>query len=109
MATFYNEVAGKNLIPLGKHSFLNGIMLISPYSKEEARQFNNEIKDFFNRISSIIDWQKYSLFENLHEMDFDFKEDIPLSVYDRLITELKKDKESRFRSMVEFLNIPKIS
>jgi len=109
MATFYNQIAGKNLIPLGKHSFMNGIMLISPYTKEEARQFKTEIKDFFNRISSIVDWQKIALFENLHDMGFDFKEDIPLIVYNRLIAELKKDKESRFSSMVEFIYNPRIS
>lgn len=109
LATYYNKISGKNLIPLGKHSLLNGILLVSPYTREEARQFNIQIKAFFKRITLIIEWQKYALFENLHDLGFDFKEDIPLSVYDRFIVGLKKDKYSRFSNMVEFLNSHKIT
>jgi hypothetical protein len=109
LATFYNKISGKNLIPLGKHSLLNGILLVSPYTREEARQFNIQTKAFFKRITLIIEWQKLALFENLHDMGFDFKEDIPLSVYDKRIVGLKKDKYSRFSNMVEFLNSHKIN
>jgi hypothetical protein len=109
LAISYNETAGEDLIPLGKHSFMNGIMLISPYTKEEARQFDIEIKSFVKGISLISEWQKYALFENLHDLGFDLKTDIPISDYDRLVVKLKKDKLIKFNNMVEYLNSQKIS
>jgi hypothetical protein len=109
LATCYNEIVGKNLIPMGKHSFMNGIMLISPYTKEEARQFKIEIKDFFKRIPLIMEWQKYALFENLYDLGFDLKTDIPISDYDKLVVRLKKDKPKKFNNMVEYLNNQKIN
>ena len=109
LATLYNEFTGKNIIPLGKHSFMNGIMLISPYTRAEAKEFKIEIKAFFERISLIMDWQKYALFENLYDLGFDLKTDVPISDYDRLIIKLKKDKQNKFNNMVEYLNNQKIN
>jgi len=109
LASSYNEITGTNLIPLGKHSFMNGIMLISPYTKEESRQFKIEIKDFFKRIPLIMEWQKYALFENLYDLDFDLKTDISISDYDKLVVQLKKDKPKKFNNMVEYLNSQKIN
>lgn len=109
LATRYNEISGKNLIPLGKHSFMNGLMLISPYTKDEARQFEIEIKAFFKRISLIFEWQKYALFENLHDLGLDLKSDIPISDYDRFVARLKKNKQTKFNRMVEYLNNQKIN
>lgn len=108
-AIFYNEINRKNKIPLGKHSFLNGTRLIYPYTREEVDQFKVEIRDFFNKITLIIDWQKYSLFENLHDLGFDLKQDVPLSLYNSLIVELQEEKQTKFRNMVEYISINIIS
>lgn len=48
--------------------------------------------------------QKYALFENLHDLGFNLTEDVPLLVYDRLVVELKKEKQSKFKNMVDYMN-----
>jgi hypothetical protein len=109
LATSYNYISEKISIPLGRHSFMNGIMLVSPFPKKEKEQFRIVLDIFFKGIEIIKEWQKYSLFENLHDLGFDSKADIPISVYDRLVVKLKKDKLTKFNNMVKYYSSQKIN
>lgn len=102
-----NLTSNRISIPVGRHSFLNGIMLISPYTRKEHKEYRKEIEDFFKGIRIIKEWHKYSLFENLHDLMFDLKSDIPISEYDRMVVNLKKNKQTKFNEMVEYLKIQK--
>lgn len=104
----YNSLSDQISIPVGRHSFLNGIMLISPYTKKEYREYRKEIDDFIKGIGIIKEWRRYSLFENLHELGFDMKSDITISEFDRLVGNLNKNKQTKFNEMVEFLKNHKI-
>ena len=99
----FNNTTKSVSIPVGRHSFMNGIMLVCPYTKKEERQYRKEVDAFFKGIGIIKDWQRYSLFENLHDLGIDLKSDIPLSVYDRLVVKLRKDKQTKFDEMVGYM------
>ena len=99
----YNSITDRISVPVGRHSFLNGLILIGTYSKKEEREFNIEIDAFIKKIGIIKEWHKYSLFENLHDLGFDLKSDIPVSEYDRMVVNLRKPKQTKFNEMVEYL------
>ena len=105
----YNTISGKNSIPLGRHSFMNGIMLVSPFTKKEKEQYELQLEIFFKGIDIIKEWQIYCLFENLHDLGFDLKADVPVSVYDRLVIKLKNNKLTKFNDMVGYFNSQKIN
>jgi hypothetical protein len=99
-----NNDQSENLqIPLGRHSFMNNINLKVPYSKEEEAQFTIRLNNFFEKVGLIREWQKYCLFENLHDLGFNFQSDISLSYYDSLIKKQEDDSLIQFKRMIKFL------
>ena len=90
-------------IPLGRHSFMNEIKLKIPFSKEEEVQFNFQLNHFFEKVDLIGEWQKFCLFENLHDLGFNFQRDISLPYYDKLLSGQNNDSIIQFKKMVKFL------
>jgi hypothetical protein len=98
-----NAQPGNYQVPLGRHSFMHGIYLQAPFTDEDEKQFNKKVNKFFNSLDLILEWQNLSLFENLHELGINFKRDISLSYYDKLIQKSGDDSLKKFRQMMEFI------
>jgi hypothetical protein len=90
-------------IPYGRHSFMNGIRLGTPFTKKQEAQFNSALTHFFEKVHLIREWQKYSLFENLHDLGFRFNRDISLPYYDSLIKINEDDSQEKLKKMIGFL------
>ena len=99
----YNNQDGSVLIAMGRHSFMNGIKLGIPFSKKEETQFTSNLNTFFKSVDLVQEWQKLSLFENLHDLGFRFTNDIALSYYDELIQKAESGKSVYFLRMLEFI------
>jgi hypothetical protein len=97
----HNNKLGYALIPLGRHSFMNNLMLRVPYTEEQYTRFNNNLTCFFDKVDKVREWQKLCLFENLIDLGSDFKKDIDLPLYDELLWKLKISKEESFRGMLK--------
>jgi hypothetical protein len=100
----YNKQTEKMSIPLGRHSFMNDIKLTFPYSDEEGRQFDNDLKYFFKKVDLMWDWQRLCLFHNLHDLGFRFGNDISIHLYDKMLPNLENDKAGLIQQMVNFLS-----
>jgi hypothetical protein len=109
MVLDFNNMSKQISLPVGRHSFMNGIGLISPYTKREEMEYQKELETFFKGIRTLREWQKFSLFENLHALGFDFKSDITLLDYDYQVVKLKKDNLTTFNNMVEYFNSKRIN
>jgi hypothetical protein len=81
MVEDYNRHSLALQIPLGRHSFLNGLMLQVPYTDKEEALFKIRLDIFIGRIEKIREWKKLWLFENPHDLEFNFKKDIDLPLY----------------------------
>ncbi len=99
----HNNQYGSVLIPLGRHSFMNGIKLGIPFSKKGETQLTSELNTFLKNVGLVQEWQKLSLFENLHDLGFRFTNDIALPYYDKLIQKPEKNKLSYFAKMLEYI------
>ena len=99
----YNNQSASLQIPMGRHSFMNGVKLQMPFTKKEERQFTLNLSSFFKYIDLVREWQKLCLFENLHDLGFNFSGDIALPYYDRLIQNPENGKRGYFLRMVEYL------
>lgn len=99
----YNNQADVIQIPMGRHSFMNGIKLAVPFSKVDGDQFDKELKGFLQAIDLIKEWQKLRLFENLHDIGFKFHNDISLSHYDSLIESKEDDSLNSIEKMKDFI------
>jgi hypothetical protein len=94
----------KNIqIPYGRHSFMNNLMLEVPYTEEQKKSFETNLTVFFNKGDKVREWQKLCLFENLHDLGFNFKKDIDLPLYDAFVDNLSRSKEELFLNMVSYL------
>ena len=91
------------LIPMGRHSFMNGIKLGIPYLEKEETQFKSNLSTFFKYVDLVEEWQKLCLFENLHDLGFYFRNDIALAYFDKLIQKPEVGKRDYFLRMVEFI------
>jgi hypothetical protein len=99
----HNNQPGNIQIPMGRHSFMNGIKMGIPFSKKEEIEFTLNLNIFFKSIDLVSEWQELCLFENLHDLGFRFTNDIALPYYDKLIQEPEKNKFSYFAKMLEYI------
>ena len=99
----YNNQSVSLRIPMGRHSFMNGVKLQMPFTKREEIEFTLNLNTFFRNVDLVREWQKLSLFENLHDLGFHFRNDIALAFYDRLIQKPDGGKSVYFLSMLEFI------
>ncbi len=101
----FNDIVGKVVIPLGRHSVMNSLMI-----EYKSHDLDVEISKFVTGwnflvgiIDKIVDWSTQSLFQNLHDLEFRFDSDIRLKEYDECLPELKITKKEAFLNMLDFL------
>jgi hypothetical protein len=101
----FNDIVGKVVIPLGRHSVMNSLMI-----EYKSHDLDVEISKFVTGwnslvgiIDKIVDWSTQSLFQNLHDLGFRFDSDIRLKDYDECLPDLRIIKSKAFLNMLDFL------
>lgn len=101
----FNYLIGKVVIPLGRHSVMNSLMI-----EYKCHDMDVEIKRFVKGwnslvvlIDKVVDWSVRSLFQNLHDLKFRFDSDIRLREYDDCLPDLITTKKEAFLNMLDFL------
>jgi len=80
----FNYIVGKVVIPLGRHSVMNSLMIeYIPENDlgEEIDKYWPKWKAIVTRINTVYNWSAQSFFQNLHDLGFRFDSDIRLKDY----------------------------
>ena len=100
----HNENPENFMIPPGRHTYLNVIMLISPFTEKEVEEFKKRVDSFFRRMDILRAWRGFSMFGNYCEVGFSFISDICLRDYEKLPRETGYDCiNGKFERMVEYV------
>jgi len=99
----YNQKTWDKQLPLSRHPSLNAINLSRPISQNGVEVYQAKVKAFNEKVSLVYEWQHLCLFENLHDLGFDFKYKINMADYNERVNDLKHDKEYYLNRMVHYL------
>ena len=78
-----NRYAGRCVIPIGRHSLMNGVGASAAQLRSEigAQAFADQLTTFFGTISSLESWASTIVHRNLTELGFDTERDARLADY----------------------------
>lgn len=96
-----NQDAGRCLVPIGRHSLMNGVFRGRPKAKHRVVAFANEVQALFNRIGGTESWARAAVRMNLDLAGLDAEMDHDVRVYLGSFTEVESLKEKRFQEMIE--------
>ena len=98
-----NDRAGYCLVPLGRHSLMNGTALSEPYrrTKAEMDAFAGQLRSLFSRIEQHKEWARATVLTNLARLGFERGDDVPLDSY--LARARQLSPEYAFRALVSSL------
>lgn len=99
----YNGNARRRQLPLTRHPSINGIVLVPPYTEKEEETYRSRVSIFNEKLNTINEWQKLCLFENLHDLGFDLKQNINMADYNECVNDLRHSKEYYLNRMVHYL------
>jgi len=95
----FNVSYGIALIPIGRHSLMNQVVLDKPFNERAVNNFTAGIIGLQNRIGSIHEWRKIIIAQNLKFLGYSC--DAPLDDYLSKVKMLPS-KEVAFRKMSRF-------
>lgn len=95
-----NQDAGRCLVPIGRHSLMNGVFLGRPKAKDRVVAFANELQALFNRMGGTESWAGRAVRMNLYLAGLDAEVDHDVRVYLGAFTEVESLKERRFQEMI---------
>lgn len=96
-----NLDAGRCLVPIGRHSLMNGVFRGRPKAKHRVVAFANELQALFNRIGGTESWAGRAVRMNLARAGLDAEVDHDVRVYLGAFSEVESLKEQRFQEMIE--------
>lgn len=102
----FNEAASMVLIPVGRHSWMNGIsgqLAPGQSTAEFASIFTKAALSMNTRIARVRNWRKLILHDLLMALGLDGKNNIQLVDHDRALRDQQPDVQPVFQSMVEFI------
>lgn len=97
-----NDRAGHCLVPMGRHSLMNGIVLPEPRRRSDAEidAFANQLKSLFSRVEQHKERAKATVLTNLACLGFERGEDVLLDDYLARARRSQLSPERAFRALV---------
>jgi hypothetical protein len=104
-----NKAAGTCVIPIGRHSLMNGLFANkeTAASLEKQVQFANDLGTFFGRVNDLNEWKTIRLRTNLGLTKLAWKGDGKLDEYLRTLKklDLRSLKQDSFLQLAEFFGV----
>jgi len=109
LARSFNEQVGRCVIPIGRHSLMNGVGLKGTDAKRNAavKRFAEELGSLFARVGWMDDWKGLAVRHNLVVLGAHPDHDLPLADYLDLVALAPNPaltSESAFARMVDALD-----
>ncbi|HTY37341.1 MAG TPA: hypothetical protein VMH23_09530 [Bacteroidota bacterium] len=78
-----NTTFGTAVIPVGRHSLMNSVILkpSEAFDKEKIREFADSVKGCFHKVDIVYDWRDFTVLRTISELDLPEREDIPFERY----------------------------
>lgn len=107
-----NRRIGLSVIPIGRHSLMNGIGLPvdSATDRAEVASFATGLTSFFERINDLYEWTRVKLHTNLLRADLLWAGPPGLDEYLMAVRAEKHpqlSKEQSFKDLCEFMEVPR--
>lgn len=96
-----NAASGRCIVPIGRHSSMNGVFLDSN-ADEGLRVFTEQVTSLFHEIVGTEGWSRTAVRMNLAAVGLPMGEDIDLETYTAAVCRLADLKAQRFEEMVNF-------
>jgi hypothetical protein len=101
----FNNRVGGCVIPIGRHSIMNGFALPGRLARDEAlvKQFANDMRTLFERMNWTNDWAKRVVTRNMTACGLPSEKDVPLGEYLERVSVLlpRPQKPPAVRAMLD--------
>jgi hypothetical protein len=105
-----NSAAGFALVPVGRHSVMNSIMLTGNEARDpdKANDFVEKFRGLNLRIDLLSDWRKKIVARRCADLGFSRHKQVPLGLFRRKASSLDSDsiRESTIHDLLEFFEVP---
>jgi hypothetical protein len=98
-----NRTFGLALIPIGRHSLMNSIVLESKdtFKEKKIREFSSALSSLFERIGMLHEWKRIMVSNQFKKMGQSEKSDIGLESY---LAKMPRTEKSKSTAVVSLLN-----